>query len=251
MADKIDSQKTDWQSIGRSLRRFQLAFVGVKAGLFPVIAEGPRTRDEIAELTKCDAGRLKRILNGFVWAGLADCDLDGRYYLTDDGQALLDESALAPSSGILMEGEFFYQSWGALYDYLASGAEPFPSTHSGAPAFDFLRSEPKLSSVFASAMTARTSEYAIQISRYESLRLARKIIDVGGGTGGLLIAILKELPQAFGTVFDLELLALQAENAIASAGLNDRCQFVAGDMLDGIPLTGDVYLLKWVLHDWN
>jgi hypothetical protein len=76
-------------------------------------------------------------------------------------------------------------------------------------------------------------------------------VDVGGGQGALLIAILGCTPGARGVLFDLPNVIAAASGVIAASGLADRCDLIAGDFFGQVPTGGDLYLLKRVLHDWN
>ncbi len=77
------------------------------------------------------------------------------------------------------------------------------------------------------------------------------IVDVGGGSGKLLAEVLKAIPNARGLLFELPVLEEVATRLIAEEWLVERCHFMAGDMFEAIPETGDLYLMKWILHDWN
>jgi hypothetical protein len=80
---------------------------------------------------------------------------------------------------------------------------------------------------------------------------AATVVDVGGGDGALLRAVLRANPGVRGTVHDVDMLRAQAEEAIAADGLAERCAFVTGDFFAEVPAGADVYLLKSVLHDWD
>jgi hypothetical protein len=77
------------------------------------------------------------------------------------------------------------------------------------------------------------------------------LVDVGGGHGALLSAILLANPRLRGVLFDIATVINGARSRILAAGLSERCQLVAGDFFDKLPAGGDVYILKWIIHDWN
>ena len=91
--------------------------------------------------------------------------------------------------------------------------------------------------------TAVLSSYPL--SRFE------KIVDVGGGDGGLLIEILEANPSVKGVLFDLPHVAEKAKKRITDAGLEGRCQVVAGDAFASVPDGADAYILSRVIHDWD
>ena len=74
------------------------------------------------------------------------------------------------------------------------------------------------------------------------------IVDVGAGQGALLVAILTQSPKARGILFDLPHVVAGAQKFIESAGLIDRCACVAGDAFEQVPASGDLYLLRRVVH---
>jgi hypothetical protein len=76
-------------------------------------------------------------------------------------------------------------------------------------------------------------------------------VDVGGGSGGLLAAVLDRYPGVRGVVFDQPGVVAGAGELLAARGLADRCAVVGGDFFAGVPAGGDAYLLKAVLHDWE
>ena len=77
------------------------------------------------------------------------------------------------------------------------------------------------------------------------------VVDVGGGAGAFLDGILEANPQLRGVVFDLPSVAPAAEELLAASGVVDRCQVVGGDFFESVPGAGDVYILSWVIHDWD
>lgn len=78
-----------------------------------------------------------------------------------------------------------------------------------------------------------------------------KIVVLGGGHGGLITAILKENPQAFGVLFDAEQFISDARPKLEAAGIADRCAAIAGDFFESVPAGADAYIMKWLIHDWD
>lgn len=77
------------------------------------------------------------------------------------------------------------------------------------------------------------------------------VVDVGGGNGALLQALLERRPELRAVVFDLPHVAAEAAERIRAAGLAERCEAVAGSYFDGVPTGGDVYVLSHILHSWD
>ena len=75
-----------------------------------------------------------------------------------------------------------------------------------------------------------------------------KIVDIGGGYGGFIFAVLKAYPQIKGILFDLPHATEAVEKIIEDNTISDRCELVTGDFLESIPAGGDLYTLKSVIH---
>jgi hypothetical protein len=82
------------------------------------------------------------------------------------------------------------------------------------------------------------------------LETVRHLVDVGGGRGALVAAVLHAHPATEGVVFDLPHARDGASAFLDKEGLSDRARFVAGDFFAEVPAGGDAYVLKSVLHDW-
>ena len=81
---------------------------------------------------------------------------------------------------------------------------------------------------------------------------AGTIVDVGGGQGALLAAILAGGPDLQGILYDLpHVIAAARGGPIDAAGLAGRCELAAGSFFERVPAGGDLYLLKRVIHDWD
>jgi predicted O-methyltransferase YrrM len=77
------------------------------------------------------------------------------------------------------------------------------------------------------------------------------VVDVGGGTGALLAAILGATPGLRGILLDRPAVVEGATRHLAAAGVLDRCEVVGGDMFTAVPRGGDAYVFSRVLHDWD
>jgi hypothetical protein len=76
------------------------------------------------------------------------------------------------------------------------------------------------------------------------------IVDVGGGRGRLLAAILNATPQARGVLFDMPDVVAGAPALLSEHGVADRVRIAEGSFFDSVPEGGDAYVLKNIIHDW-
>jgi hypothetical protein len=238
------------EELFRSFREFQLAFAAVKIGLFHHLDQASHTCQDVSQALGLPAERVVRLLRGLVWAGLLVVDDQGKYALTDGARPLLDKSAIGAANGIRFQGEFFYRAWAGLPDFIATGITPFVSEH-GCDVFELLQADPALAELYAAPMAHRSSQYSQHLVRHPAVAAARTIVDVGGGHGRLAVDLLSAIPTASGIIFDLEIMRRSAQETIQRHGVADRCRFEAGDMFREIPAGADVYILKWLLHDWD
>jgi hypothetical protein len=121
----------------------------------------------------------------------------------------------------------------------------------GTDGFGHLERDPALAEIFHSAAAERTRLTAIDIVRAYDFSTLKRIVDVGGGRGELLAAILRAAPESRGVLFDLPPAVELARVELERSGLASRCEFVAGNFFDSVPAGGDAYILKSVIHDWN
>jgi methylase of polypeptide subunit release factors len=77
------------------------------------------------------------------------------------------------------------------------------------------------------------------------------VIDVGGGTGELLAAVLAANSSLRGTLFDLPHVVAHAGSVFTDHGVIDRQQTMGGSFFESVPAGGNTYLLKTVIHDWD
>jgi hypothetical protein len=79
----------------------------------------------------------------------------------------------------------------------------------------------------------------------------KHIVDVGGGRGLLLSAILRSHANVRATLFDRPEALVDVPIALDAAGIASRCAVAPGDFFSSVPAGADLYLLSRVLHDWN
>ena len=105
--------------------------------------------------------------------------------------------------------------------------------------------------VFNDSMSGMTAVMNQEITSLYDFSSFNKIVDIGGGHGGLITSILNANPRAFGVLFDAAPVIAGARERIEAAGLTDRCAMIAGDFFKGVPAGGDAYIIKWIIHDWD
>ena len=221
-----------------------------KLGIPDLLKSGPKTASELASETKMHAPSLFRVLRALASVGVVRSESD-RFSLTPLSETLVTD---APGSlrwfAVSELGQEHYPAWGNLMQSVETGEIAFDHFF-GVDIWKYFKENPEDGAVFndsMSAVTAATNEAIVTLydfSRFETL------VDVGGGHGGLITSILKANPKLKGILFDAPEVIEGARPKIEAAGLADRCETVSGDFFKSVPAGGDVYVMKWIIHDWD
>lgn len=229
----------------------QAVIVAARLGLADLLADGPRDAAELAAAADAHAPSLHRLLRALAALGVVAEQPDGRFALGPLGAPLRDGVPGSLRPLVLLFGhDEFWQSWGALEHAVRTGETALRHLWGVETSFDRYAAEPALGSVFNAGMTAlsgRAIAAVLGVWRFPATGL---VVDVGGGEGALLAAVLRANPGLRGVLFDLPPVAAAAHAALAGQGLGSRAEAVGGDMFAAVPPDGDIYMLKSVLHDW-
>jgi O-methyltransferase domain/Dimerisation domain len=229
----------------------QLVYVAVKLGVPELLREGPRPADVLAAATGAEPGTLYRLLRALASLGILVEDEQRRFALAPAGELLRDDVVGSLRGSALFYGEpWCWQAFGGLLEGVHSGTTPFLHVH-GAGFFDYLARHADAAEAFHEHMLALTGQDAAAITAAYEFGCLGRVVDVGGGHGGLLAAILRAHPGVQGVLFDRPSVVEGAREFLGAVGLAERCDLVGGSFFDGVPAGADAYLLKDVLHDWE
>jgi hypothetical protein len=219
----------------------QALHVAAVLGIADMLVAEERTSDELAEATDTDAASLYRLLRALARAGVFEERGDRRFALTKLGSELRDESVRAR---LLFVGRpHHWQTWGSLLHSVRTGENAFEKIH-GRTVWDYRAEHTEESQVFDAWMVAQTRATNDAILDGYDFGRFRRVVDVGGGQGAFLAAILTADADLHGTLFD-------QPHVVAGAPEIDRCEIVAGSFFEEVPTGGDAYVLKSVVHDWR
>jgi hypothetical protein len=175
---------------------------------------------------------------------------DGRFALTPLADLLRSDHDLSLHGLALLYGdEWIWRAYGALLHTVQTGETAFHHVH-GTDFFDYLGQHRDAASVFHQAMTGFSHQELEAILATYDFTQVRHLVDVGGGEGALVVALLQTYPPLRATLFDLASVIDRAATNVASQGLLERCALVGGNFFEAIPTGGDLYVLKRVIHDW-
>jgi len=129
--------------------------------------------------------------------------------------------------------------------------EPSFKRSVGVGLFEYLAANPREGEIFNDAMTAFGQGVVAAVVQAYDFGSGHRLVDVGGGHGTLISAILGANPSLTGVLFDQPQVAEGARRVLATAGVADRCEIHSGDFFKSVPAGGDTYVLKWIIHDWD
>jgi len=229
----------------------QAIHVAAQLGLADLLAEGPLHAAALAEATHTHAPSLYRLLRMLVSLGVFNEDDQGRFTLTEIGAALQSNQTTSVRDAVLfLTSEWTWRAWGDLGYSVQTGDPAFDRVW-GMSNFDYWVHNSKAGSIHDAGMAGITAQQVPAIvAAYDYARF-ETIVDIGGGLGSLLAALLKAYPAARGILYDLPHVVKNAGDLLASAGVADRSAVVEGSFFESVPTSGDGYLLKFILHDWD
>jgi hypothetical protein len=225
-------------------------YVAAKLGIADVIGDAAHSAEHLARILRTDADSLHRLLRVLASVGVFAEDAEGHFANTPNSELLKIHASGSLHGFIVMLGE--KESWRAWEELLHSvrTGEPAFKQAFGCSLFEYLAKHPEAARTFDEGMVSRGAHDDDVVRRTFDFSGAAEIVDVGGGRGSLLAAVLEAQPAAHGTLFELGHVAKAAE-ASFDRRLRSRCRFAGGDFFtDPLPSGADVYILKKVIHDW-
>jgi hypothetical protein len=226
-------------------------YAAATLGIADHLADAPQTANDLALATATHAPSLRRLLRALGSCGIvSECDT-GRYALTPLGAALKTGAPGAARATVLtLAGDWQWKAWDEFLFSLRTG-RPAMSEALGLPLFEYLASHPSDALHFQEAMVGMHGALApTVVAAYDFSRFSTAV-DLGGGTGSLLTAILQANRDMRGVLFERPEVVPEARRCIDATRLLERCDVVAGNFFASVPRGHDVYILSHVLHDWT
>jgi O-methyltransferase domain len=226
-------------------------YVAAELGIADRLAAGPLTSAELAAGTNAHEPSLYRVLRLLASLGVFVEGEHRSFGLTVLGDRLrTDAPASMRSWAMLVEAVGGVRTFEPIVRTVRTGTPGLDLAY-GVGLFDFLASHPDHAASFDAAMSERTAAFAPSVAAGHDFSGVRTVVDVGGGKGTLLAAILRAHVRLRGVLVETRAVADAAGPVLDAAGVAGRCEVVAGDFFAGVPAGADRYLLANVLHDWD
>jgi hypothetical protein len=242
----IDHRRAMLETLVAPFRAYALYAVA-KLGVPDRIHDGLRSLGELAESTGTDAESLRRLLRALELPQVVEVDSAGDYRLGPAGELLRDDHPSHLRDLTMLYAEQAYPSFGHIVQCLRTGEAGFPLEF-GTTFLDYYRKNPEAGAVFDRAMAAGSAFFAA-LPKVVDIPDGATIVDVGGGDGSLLEAMLTSLPTVRGILAEERVDA--GRSRFAASPVGDRCTVVSSDFFTSVPAGHDVYMLSRIRHDWN
>lgn len=214
------------------------------------LADGPVSVEDLAAATGAHGPSLYRLLRMLAGAGVFTEEADGRFALTALGATLRSDRPDSVRDWALCVGARQpWEAWGRLRETVMSGEPGFVLAH-GMPTYQYLARHPELGALFDRWMTRQSEQHNAALVAAYDFSPFQTLADLGGGQGSTLAAILRANPSLRGILMDRPQVVADL-TPLEAAGVADRCEVVAGDILAGVPGGVDAYLIKRVLMIWG
>jgi hypothetical protein len=245
------------ESLADTLRQMASGFArtqelctAVKLGIADHLANGPKQAHELARVVNAHPQALYRFLRVLVARNLLSQEDDGSFRLSPLGDLLRSDHPNSMHDLILFFGEMNYRIGQGMLYTVQTGKPAFDYIF-GMPFFDYLAQHSHISTLFNNLMSRDIDDRAASVVTAYDFSQADTVVDVGGGNGTLIAAIIRAFSRPRGIVFDTPGVIAEARYYLAQNGVADRWQTVTGDFFqDSIP-PGDLYILSNIVHDWD
>ncbi|WP_051379417.1 methyltransferase [Bradyrhizobium murdochi] len=234
----------------QSHRVTAVIYVAARLGIADLLSDKPKSLDELAKETGADRAALARLLAALVTTGICTRAEGERYALGETGTALIGDAHPSFKAWAILEGELLSKTWSGMLETIMTG-KTAAQLQGFDNSFDLMARAPETVRVFNAAMAELTAFVTADVlAAYDFSRISH-LLDVGGGSGELIGAVIKRYGHIRGTVFDLPRCEEAATAHLAKLGVSDRAGFIAGDFFRSVPASIDSIILKSIIHDWN
>lgn len=213
------------------------------------LLNGPKTLLELATEIECDETSLYRLLRAITSVGIFNEKEDNVFELNDLGAVLLTDVPGSVKPWALANLGEHYPAFGELTYGVKTGKVPFEHAY-GIPVWEYYKQNHEAAINLAKAMAGMSGAVLKTIIEAYDFSSYKTLVDIGGGNGALMFAVLNTAAESNGIIFD-EPYVIQQTELLIPEDLKDRCKVFGGNFFEEIPVGADLYTTKWVIHDWN
>ena len=223
----------------------------VRHGIPEIVGKKAISADEIAGAKNLDAGTVYRVMRALAANGIFT-EAEGRVFQHSEVSSLLRRDHPNSWAGMakMWNHPACLQSWMHYAECLTDGRSGVEHAF-GKTLYEHLGEDPAATQAFSDAMISNSQHVSKAIAREFPFGKYQSVIDLGGGVGTLLVAILAAHPHLRGAIYEIADLRDAANEYVHKAGLSDRAEIVVGNFIDSVPEKYDLYLVKNSLWNWD
>ena len=230
----------------------QAISVAAWLGVADHLQADPKSVDQLAQATDTQPQHLYRLLRMLASVGIFSEVTPAHFAITPMAGFLVSDAPGSLRSLAMMLGdEWHWRCWGDMLNIIKTGEPALQHLYQADDTFKYFTQHPESGNIYNQAMGnwAKNAHTAV-LGVYDFSQF-KQIIDIAGGYGALLSAILTSSPHSHGILFDQPHVVEAAKSQLVQAGVGDRYQTLSGDFFAAVPKGGDGYVLSFILHDWN
>lgn len=254
----MESQATNdtvLQQLGEMSAKVWLQYAlnaAIELNIVDTVGDTPITAEDLAAQLKLHPPTVYRLMRALASNGFFQASEGHGFCHNSSSRTLRKDTPHSLRSVVQLFGlPPMQKAWMHMNDAVRDGKSAFSHAH-GKELYTHLADDKKSAAVFNASMTAFSQPQIRDVAtQYRDFGRCQKILDVAGGAGHLLAAILKHYPALKGSVLDLPHLQAPAEAFLREAGVSDRGTFVTGNMFEILPMGFDAYVIKNALWNWS
>ena len=225
--------------------------VAAELGIADYLKEGEKSCADLAHVLKLDEGALYSLMRVLAAENIFQETSHKVFVQTLASEFLTSDHPESLRSFIVIHcGEpIRWQATQEMAHTVKTGASAFNHMF-GTGYFDYLAKRSSTNDDFNESMAALSVKEDKELAVGIDFSGNKKVVDIGGGNGGLLRSVLTQNHHLYGVLFELPAV-LDALDKSMFDGVKDRVNYQVGSFFESISVAADCYLLKRVLHDWN
>ncbi len=225
--------------------------VAAELGIADLIAEEPKTADQLSKILGVHSDSLYRLLRALASLGIFKEITDSHFENTPLSEAIrADVPGSVKDFVIHAPFDGFVLAWTKFMDVVRTGKPSFKDVN-GCDQWEYFQKHRESAERFNKGIAARTSQVTYALLKSYDFSQFKTLIDVGGGLGTVLASILNKFPQLHGCLYDQSSVIEGAKSFLEAQGVISRCNLISGDFFESVPKDFDAYLMKSITHDWE
>jgi hypothetical protein len=225
--------------------------VAAKLKIADLLANGPKPVRQLASDAGANEDRLYRVLRVLASLGVFTETSPRTFALTPTAEPLRSD---VPNSirnmALWISSPFHFRTYAGILHSVKTGEITCDHVH-GKPVFEYFPEHPDISELFNNAMSCMSEMVTPGLLEAYDFTGIHTLMDLAGGHGALLRAILNKYPEMRGVLIDMEHVIEGAKELPENQALANRCEFRSADFFAEVPAGADAIIMKHIIHDWD